>query len=136
MRQISRQIIISWKIGYKTIIISLNDNDMDNQPAIIRFLSTLFSITKSPTEKKRILQDDFNIPMTKDIEEEVNNMCNLSQGVYDYGVAQGIHETKVNVAIKMLKKKFPLSVVEEISNLPMETIQSIAKENNLTVIEK
>ena len=40
-------------------------------------------------EKKQILQDEFHIPMTQEMDREVSFMCNLSQGVWDMGEASG-----------------------------------------------
>lgn len=33
--------------------------------------------------------DDFSIAMTVELEQEVNDMCNLSQGIVEYGIEQG-----------------------------------------------
>ena len=41
----------------------------------------LLSSEKEAEEKKKILQDDFDIAMTKTLESEVSVMCNLSKGV-------------------------------------------------------
>lgn len=52
-------------------------------------LSTLLSKTISTEDKKKKLSEEFNIPMTKELEGGVKNMCNLSQGVYDDGFNSG-----------------------------------------------
>ena len=72
----------------KIIILSVNDEGMENRNTIIRLLSTLLSTTESVENRKKILQEDFNIPMTKEIEEEVAEMCNLSMAVELKGVEQ------------------------------------------------
>ncbi len=88
----------------KIIILSLNDEGMENRNTIIRLLSTLLSTTESVENRKKILENDFNIPMTKEIEEEVAEMCNLGMAVelkgVEKGVAQGI---KQGVEIKLLE---------------------------------
>ena len=65
----------------KVIVISLNDEGMENRNDIIRLLSTLLSTTETIEKRKQILEGEFNIPMTKEIEEEVLEMCNLSMAV-------------------------------------------------------
>ena len=65
----------------KIIIISLNDKGMEGDNSIIRLLSTLLSTTESVEKRKQILESEFNIPMTKEIEEEVLEMCNLGMAV-------------------------------------------------------
>ena len=74
----------------KAIIISLNDEGMENRSDIIRLLSTLLSTRKSVEQRKQILEDEFDIPMTRDIEEEVAEMCNLGMAVELKGVAEGM----------------------------------------------
>ena len=41
--------------------------------------------TREVEEKKKILQEDFAIEMTKTLESEVSTMCNLSKGVEEKG---------------------------------------------------
>ncbi len=43
-------------------------------------------------EKKKILQEEFQIRMTKTLEKEVSLMCNLSKGVEENGIQKGIKE--------------------------------------------
>ena len=40
-------------------------------------------------EKKSILQDEFGIPMTRKLEGGLENVCNLSKGVYNSGYDSG-----------------------------------------------
>ena len=61
-------------------------------------LSTLLSKTISTEDKKKKLSEEFNIPMTKELEGGVKNMCNLSQGVYDDGFNSG-YDSGYNLGI-------------------------------------
>ena len=54
---------------------------MESRHDIIRLLSTLLSTTETVEKRKQILEKEFNIPMTKEIEEEVLEMCNLGMAV-------------------------------------------------------
>ena len=36
-----------------------------------------------PTEKKTILEKDFDVPMTTSMKEETNVMCNLAEGIWE-----------------------------------------------------
>lgn len=76
----------------KAIIISLNDEGMENRTDIIRLLSTLLSVKQPVEKRKQILEDDFNIPMTREIEEEVEEMCNLGMAVETMGIQAGKEE--------------------------------------------
>ena len=63
---------------------------MENRSDIIRLLSTLLSTRESVEKRKQVLSEEFNIPMTRDIEQEVNEMCNLGLAVEMSGVQQGL----------------------------------------------
>ncbi|MBQ9608874.1 MAG: hypothetical protein IJV15_05440 [Lachnospiraceae bacterium] len=81
-------------------IICLNDNKNDSSDKLIQMLSTLLSKTINTEDKKKRLSEEFNIPMTKELEGGVRSMCNLSQGVYDDGFNDGydsgIEESTIN----------------------------------------
>jgi hypothetical protein len=70
----------------------------------------LFSPITSPDDKKKILEDDFNIAMTAEFESEVQRMCNLSKGVYNEGVQQGIQQG-MQQGIQLLTKLYSLGRV-------------------------
>lgn len=49
----------------------------------------LLTTEKNAREKKEILEKDFDIPMTEKLEGEVEQMCNLSDGVEQKGIQKG-----------------------------------------------
>lgn len=57
---------------------------------IFRLLGTLLSSKATVAEKRRVLQDEFDIPMTRTLETEVETMCNLSQEVMERGMEKGL----------------------------------------------
>lgn len=71
------------------IIICLGDVDDEEATEILKFLEVLLSTERSTEEKKKILQEDFAIKMTQELEREVSEMCNLSDGVEQKGIAKG-----------------------------------------------
>lgn len=72
-----------------TVIICLGHSCDDKYAGILKLLDVLLSSDKAPEEKKKILQDDFDIKMTKTLESEVRRMCNLSKGVEEKGIEIG-----------------------------------------------
>ena len=80
-------------------MICLGDED-DPTDKLLKLLNVLFSNEMNVSDKKHILNDEFDIPMSGSIEEEVNHMCNLSQGVLDKGIVIG----EVNGEVKSLRK--------------------------------
>lgn len=86
-------------------VICLNNNKNDSNNKLIQMLNILLSEEIKPDEKKKILSEEFNIPITKEIEGGVNNMCNLSQGVYDDGFNDGYDsgsDESLSISIKNL----------------------------------
>ena len=62
---------------------------MDGHPLM---LDVLLSHETSEAEKRRILQDDYDIQMTRTLESEVSVMCNLSKGVMEKSWKKGMEK--------------------------------------------
>ena len=72
------------------VMICLGDEDDKNYGGLLKFLEVLLSEEKSPETKKEILGTEFDVPMTQTLESEVRRMCNLSQGVKERAMEQGV----------------------------------------------
>jgi hypothetical protein len=48
-----------------------------------RLFGTVFSDKIPLDEKLKVMEDEFNIPMGEDLKEDLNDMCNLSQGIVE-----------------------------------------------------
>lgn len=64
---------------------------------LIRLLEVIFSLRLGAEEKKRILEEEYQIPMTESLERKVDEMCNLSDGVEARGIEQGILLSVLNL---------------------------------------
>ena len=71
------------------IMIYIGDSDKKNYTGIIKLLGVLLSAKLSAEEKKQVLQNEFNIPMTETIEEEVSEMFNFSQAIVEESETRG-----------------------------------------------
>ena len=74
---------------------------MAGSSLVLRMLDVLLSHETSEAEKRRILQDDYEIQMTQTMESEVSVMCNLSKGVMEKGVEKGVKKNTLS-SIKSL----------------------------------
>ena len=74
------------------VMVCLGKMEEWNDNNLIKFLGVLFQNELSAREKKDILGRDFNIPMTETFESEVDDMCNLSQGVAEEAMQKGIEK--------------------------------------------
>ena len=74
-----------------TVVMIYTANDfMDLRNDVIKMLSVLLSRNLDAKERMNILEDSFDIAMTEEVKQEVDEMCNLSQGVRAEGEAIGI----------------------------------------------
>lgn len=72
------------------ILLCLGGPESENYKGILRMLDVLLSSEIKEGQKRKILQEDYQIPMTKTIDREVSMMCNLSKGVEERGLAKGM----------------------------------------------
>ena len=74
------------------IMVCLDNGKVSQGNELIELLSTIFSPVIRSYDKKKIMEEKFNIPMTENIDEEVEAMCNLSEDIYDRGINKGIEK--------------------------------------------
>ena len=72
--------------------------------------------------------------MTENLDKEVSEMCNISEGVYEKGVekgiAQGIEQGEQTTNIKTIKNALAegisFEVISRLVNLPVEEVKKLA----------
>ena len=78
-----------------TVFINLNsEKTIKSKNILISMLSTLLSNDIKPSEKKRLLQKDYGISMSHELESEVSSMCNLSEAIEEKAIEQGLEQGK------------------------------------------
>ena len=88
----------------KGIIINLDDKGTDNQSNIIRILSALLSTSESVEKRKEILENEFHIPMTKEIVEDMQNMYNFGDAIQERGEKIGREIGKAEDILCLIEK--------------------------------
>ena len=128
------------------VMIYTADDFMDLQNDVIKMLSVLLSRNLDAKERMNILEDSFDIAMTEKVKQEVDEMCNLSQGVRAEGEAIGIAKGKAmgeamgelkerkKIILNMLNKKRLLSDILDITEASKDDVLTIAKEHGLEVV--
>jgi len=97
------------------------DETEKSKNKLIGMLSVFLSQTKSATEKKQILADDYGMKMSKTVEEEVSSMCNLSDLIEE--------KAKIEAIRNMLKfgvseeKILEVYTAEELAKAKEETVE-------------
>ncbi|MCM1047446.1 MAG: hypothetical protein NC433_03380 [Clostridiales bacterium] len=74
------------------VMICLGDEDDENCKGLIRLLSVLLSKNKSADTKKKILEEEFGIEMTKEIEKEEDEMFAYGDYIEEMGIQKGRRE--------------------------------------------
>jgi hypothetical protein len=111
------------------VIICLGTDGEECEESLLNMLSVLLSDGITSTIKKETLQNEFGIPMTEELEREVDDMCNLSQGVYDKGYDKAL----ADAIRKMMDKKGwdvdecmdTLDIPEEKRTMYREAVQGV-----------
>ena len=60
-----------------------------------RLLGALFAEGLTAGERLNIIKEEYDIPIEQTIEQEVDVMCNLSQGIKEAGISEGREEGRV-----------------------------------------
>lgn len=100
----------------EVVIVNLGDADKKSNLEILNLLNVLFSAFISPEEKKKRLNNDFNIAMTAEFEREVRDMCNLSKALVDQGVQQGIQQGE-DLLAQLIQKLFALGRIDDVKRV-------------------
>jgi hypothetical protein len=69
----------------------------------LKFLDVLLSSSKAAAEKKKILEEEFGVAMSEELEKEVLIMCNLSQGVKAEGREEGISIGEIGMLVQLVR---------------------------------
>ncbi len=101
-----------------TVMICLGESEEtgDDKTGILRLLNVLLSSTIKAEEKKRILEQEYAIAMTRELEGEVLGMCNLSKGVLERGKREGIINNTV-ISIQNLMETLKLTAEQAMDAL-------------------
>lgn len=86
------------------VMICLGGPEADRYEGILKLLHTLLSNETSAKEKQEVLESEFDIPMTHELESEVSTMCNLSQSVEEKGIEKGIEKGVERNTVHTLEK--------------------------------
>ena len=77
-------------------------------------------------EKKKILEEEYHIPMREELERSVISMCNLADGIEQKGIEQGI-ERGIEQGIKAL-----IETCKELGLSRNETVLKIVEKFGIT----
>ena len=112
---------------FNVVMIGLSDNlpGHDETYELHRLLGTLLSKQMEVNEKLDIMENEYHIPTEK---EELNIMCNLSQGIKEDGILEGILEGKAeqtrSMSIELYKAGVAIETIAQSAKVGIEKIQN------------
>lgn len=112
------------------VIINTVEDFAGLQNDVIKMLSVLLSRNLDAQERMNILEKSFHIEMRQEVQQEVEHMCNLSQGVRE----DGRKEERNRIILNMLNMKKVLSDILEVTEASENDVLTLARENGLEVV--
>ena len=98
---------------------------------MLSMLQVIFQeTTKSAEEKSKILRKKFDIEVTTEMEEELKTMCNLSEGIYERGIAQGEENKTIEVITNLWRKGMDVDFIEDVTSWTEEQIMKVIGKAN------
>lgn len=124
-----------WKANYEllnVVIIRLTKElvDRTQENELHRLLGAIFLPSVDEEEKLAIMEEEYHMDVSDRIREEMQSMCNLSQGIFESGFEEGRKKDKEEYsrALKLLTEK-DCDTVEKLVE------QGISKETAEMVVE-
>ncbi|MCC8014746.1 MAG: hypothetical protein LIO87_06075 [Eubacterium sp.] len=91
----------------EVVMVCLGERDAENYRGALKLLEVITASDLSPKARLDIMQRDFKIRITKNIEEEVTSMCNISYGIerraLNKGKEEGREETLVGTLNNLMR---------------------------------
>ena len=118
------------------VMICLGKPGTENYKGILKFMEVLLSSSRSGSEKKKILSEEFGVAMNEELEREVFEVCNLSQGVRAEGRAEGREEGRAEGRAEGRKEGIGIGEVSMLIkqvNKGRLTVEEAAEDAEMTV---
>ena len=96
----------------------------DEKYTLHRLLSTILSSNLKVNEKLQIIETEYNIQIEDSIREDVEEMCNLSQGIKEKAFEGGYAEGYSKAILRMYEAGLP---IEQIATIMKESVENIKK---------
>ena len=109
----------------QAVLVCLGPENKKHFDGLLKLLGTLLSKGMDLNHKKEILEQDFGIPMSETLESEVGQMCNLSEGIWEEAIEQGIDKGKVQTAKNLVTMGLSIENIAKATELPLATVQAI-----------
>lgn len=109
------------------VFLHLGTGDEDDGSGILKLLSVIMSEDKSVEEKKKFC-NDHNIPMTKEIDLEVNAMSVVLDRVRKKVREDVIYNNNIELLNEFVKDRMPLATIARYLKMSVEKVREMIRE--------
>jgi hypothetical protein len=103
--------------------------EQGKETSLHRLLGALLSATLAAEKKLDIIKTEYNIPIESKLREDVDTMCNLSQGIWETAEAAG----KADMILAMRKAGYSYEEIARISGMTKEQIRQIEEDSMVNI---
>lgn len=105
------------------VMIGLAENlaEPNEKYELHRLLGALLSQELTVDERLNIIEKEYEIPIEKDFRKDVDEMCNLSDGIEEKGIMKG----EATIILKLYNKGFTEEQIAEVTDKSLEEIKKI-----------
>lgn len=105
-----------------------------SQCALISMLEVLFS-RRSVADKKDILEREYGIIMTVEMERRLNTMCNFSEFFIEEGLAQGMERGMEQGRLNRSRQAV-LDLLEDLGEIPQDILTQVDEQDNIEILRQ
>ncbi len=92
-----------------------------------RLLGALLSMNMSVDERLNVLTQEYNIGKDEETERRLSEMCNLSDGVMEYGMEIGRKESSSQIVLNMYRQKCSPEQISKFTGINLDKVQDIIR---------
>ena len=105
-------------------VVGLNTENQE-----IHILGAVFFKKLTLEEKLNILQE-YDVPVEEEFRKDVNEMCNLGEGILEDGIAIGLEKGQVELIRNMHKNGLTAEQIAAVTNKNIEEVKDILENKN------
>lgn len=109
------------------IMIGVSENlpEKEENYELHRLLSALLSSGLEVEDKLNIIEKEYDILIEDDMREEVEQMCNLSQGIKEQAFKVGKESGYVEIICKMYQSGLPIEQIANITKMSIDKVEEL-----------
>ena len=108
--------------------------ESSEQYELHRLLGVLLSNKLEVSTKLAIIKEEYQIPVSDELREDVNIMCNLGQGIEEEGIAIGESRGKEKIILKMYNKGHSAEFIADIIDMDINNVKAIIENKECLVV--